>query len=189
MLISCELNTNIVNIRIPMVYLPVHLSLKSWVLRLIILLRKISWGLMGVTNFLNNWVSYVSSCRCCNCSWYVGRGWSCSLDRNKCERIVTVSTREYIWDALMFPFTNSAVVSHRLHAFMPWYLHDVWRTGENISDVREVSPKMYECPGHRNPVALYELYASKRPTGMRDPSDPFYIATRTSTFPYKKKLI
>ena len=52
-------------------------------------------------------------------------------------------------------------------------------TGENISDVREVSPKMYECPGDRNPVALYELYASKRPTGMRDPSDLFYIATRT----------
>ena len=52
-------------------------------------------------------------------------------------------------------------------------------TGENISDVREVSPNMYECPGDRNPVALYELYASKRPTGMRDPSDPFYIATRT----------
>jgi hypothetical protein len=52
-------------------------------------------------------------------------------------------------------------------------------TGENISDVREVSPKMYECPGDRNPVALYELYSSKRPTGMRDPSDPFYIATRT----------
>jgi hypothetical protein len=41
-------------IRIPMVYLPVHLSLKSWVLRLIVLLRKISWGLMGVTKFLNN---------------------------------------------------------------------------------------------------------------------------------------
>jgi hypothetical protein len=41
------------------------------------------------------------------------------------------------------------------------------------------APKMYECPGHWNPVALYELYASKRPTGMRDPSDPFYIATRT----------
>ena len=53
------------------------------------------------------------------------------------------------------------------------------RTGENISDVREVSPKMYVCPGDRNPVALYELYASKRPTGMRDPCDPFYIATRT----------
>lgn len=29
------------------------------------------------------------------------------------------------------------------------------RTGENISDVREVSPKMYECPGDRNPAALY----------------------------------
>jgi hypothetical protein len=53
------------------------------------------------------------------------------------------------------------------------------RTGENISGVREVSPKMYECPGDRIPVALYELYSSKRPTGMRNPSDPFYIATRT----------
>ena len=41
-------------IRISMVYLPVHRSLKSWVLRLIILLRKISWGLLGVTNFFNN---------------------------------------------------------------------------------------------------------------------------------------
>jgi hypothetical protein len=53
------------------------------------------------------------------------------------------------------------------------------RTGEKISDVREVSPKMYECSGDRNPVALYELYASKHPTGMRDQSDPFYIATPT----------
>jgi hypothetical protein len=38
-------------IRISMVYLPVYRSLKIWVLRLIILLRKISWGLLGVTNF------------------------------------------------------------------------------------------------------------------------------------------
>ena len=53
------------------------------------------------------------------------------------------------------------------------------RTGENISGVREVSPKMYECPGDRNPFALYELYSSKCPTGMRNQSDPFYIATRT----------
>jgi hypothetical protein len=41
-------------IRISMVYLPVLRSLKSWVLRLIISLRKISWGLLRVTNFLNN---------------------------------------------------------------------------------------------------------------------------------------
>jgi hypothetical protein len=55
---------------------------------------------------LKSWFGhvYVSSCRCCNCSWYFGRGWSCSLDRNKCARIVTVSTREYIWDAFVFPF-------------------------------------------------------------------------------------
>jgi hypothetical protein len=41
-------------IRISMVYLPVHRSLNSWVLLLIILLRNISWGLLGATNFLNN---------------------------------------------------------------------------------------------------------------------------------------
>lgn len=53
------------------------------------------------------------------------------------------------------------------------------RTGENICDVREVSPKIYECPGERDPIKLYEKYVSKRPSGMSNPEDPFYIATRT----------
>jgi hypothetical protein len=48
-------------IRISMVYLPVHRSLKSWVLRLIILLRKISWGLLGVKSSLQKFVNTIVS--------------------------------------------------------------------------------------------------------------------------------
>jgi hypothetical protein len=39
-------------IRISIIYLPEHRSLKRCILRLIILLRKISWASWGVTNFL-----------------------------------------------------------------------------------------------------------------------------------------
>ncbi|CAG2204141.1 unnamed protein product [Mytilus edulis] len=53
------------------------------------------------------------------------------------------------------------------------------RTGENVNDIRNVSPKMYECVGERDPVALYEKFASKRPSGMSNEMDPFYITKRT----------
>ncbi|CAC5385135.1 unnamed protein product [Mytilus coruscus] len=53
------------------------------------------------------------------------------------------------------------------------------RPGENVNDIREVSPKIYECKGERDPVALYENFASKRPSGMSNENDPFYIAKRT----------
>lgn len=53
------------------------------------------------------------------------------------------------------------------------------RTGENISDVREVSPKMYECAGEHNPLQYYEAYMSRRPAGFSNPEDPFYLSVRT----------
>ena len=53
------------------------------------------------------------------------------------------------------------------------------RTGTNISDVREVSPKIFENPGDRDPIKFYEMYASKRPSNFSDPEDPFYLAPRT----------
>lgn len=53
------------------------------------------------------------------------------------------------------------------------------RTGENISDVREVSPRMYECAGERNPLQYYEAYMSRRPAGFSNPEDPFYLSVRT----------
>ena len=50
---------------------------------------------------------------------------------------------------------------------------------ENISDILEVMPKMYEWPGERTPVALYEQYTIKRPTCMRYTNVPIHIATHT----------
>jgi hypothetical protein len=53
------------------------------------------------------------------------------------------------------------------------------RTGTNISDVREVSPKIFENPGDRDPIKFYEMYASKRISNFSGPEDPFYLAPRT----------
>ena len=57
------------------------------------------------------------------------------------------------------------------------------RTGTNISDVREITPKMYATPEdkERCPIELYKLYASKRPLDFCQPDHPFYIACRTSS--------
>ncbi|VDH99258.1 Hypothetical predicted protein [Mytilus galloprovincialis] len=60
------------------------------------------------------------------------------------------------------------------------------RTGDNIADVREVAPKMYEYPGNLNLLALYDLYASKRPSEYSAPDSPFYIAPRTIPLDDKK---
>lgn len=53
------------------------------------------------------------------------------------------------------------------------------RTGANLSDVREVAPKIFECQGDRNPIEVYEVYAEKRPESMCGNDDPFYLAPRT----------
>ena len=55
------------------------------------------------------------------------------------------------------------------------------RTGEHISDIRIVRPKMFATSFNpaRDPVRLYQVYASKRPASYSDPQDPFYIAPRT----------
>jgi hypothetical protein len=56
------------------------------------------------------------------------------------------------------------------------------RTGENLSDVREVTPKIYEAEGEspeRDPIKIYEIYSMKRPNNFSNADDPFYIAPRT----------
>ena len=55
------------------------------------------------------------------------------------------------------------------------------RTGENLSDVRRVTSKMFATNDNdpRNPVALYKMYAQKRPANFYDVNDPFYLAPNT----------
>ena len=56
------------------------------------------------------------------------------------------------------------------------------RTGENLSDVREVTPKIYEDEGEspeRDPIKIYEIYSIKRPNNFSNADDPFYLAPRT----------
>lgn len=53
------------------------------------------------------------------------------------------------------------------------------RSGENLTDVREVAPKMFAVNCDRNPVKFYKTFASKRPADFCNENDPFYISTRT----------
>ncbi|CAG2186385.1 unnamed protein product [Mytilus edulis] len=53
------------------------------------------------------------------------------------------------------------------------------RTGANVADVREVSPKIYGTNGDHDPIKYYEIYKSKRPQNFCDAEDPFYLAPRT----------
>ncbi|WAR26652.1 K1958-like protein [Mya arenaria] len=57
------------------------------------------------------------------------------------------------------------------------------RTGSNIKDVRDVTPKMFAMPEdiERCPVHAYKQYAVQRPTDFCTSDDPFYIAPRTSS--------
>jgi len=56
------------------------------------------------------------------------------------------------------------------------------RTGENPRDVRQRKPKMFSVPGsEKDPVAVYKLYAKKRPTEMNDRDVPFYLAINNCT--------
>ncbi|XP_060567334.1 zinc finger MYM-type protein 2-like [Ruditapes philippinarum] len=57
------------------------------------------------------------------------------------------------------------------------------RTGSNINDVREVTPKIYATPDdlERCPVEMYKLYASKRPNDFCEQDNPFYISPRSSS--------
>ncbi len=51
------------------------------------------------------------------------------------------------------------------------------RTGENPRDVRPFPPKMFSSDGsEKDPVAVYKVFASKRPEKMNQPDAPFYIA-------------
>ena len=37
------------------------------------------------------------------------------------------------------------------------------RTGEHLSDVREVIANVYQTDGERNPIKMYEIYSIERP--------------------------
>ena len=57
-----------------------------------------------------------------------------------------------------------------------------YRTGENLSDVCEVTPKIYEAEGEipeRDPIKLYEIYSIKRPKNFINADNPFYLISRT----------
>jgi len=51
------------------------------------------------------------------------------------------------------------------------------RTGVDHRDVRPFAPKMLSTDGsEKDPVAVYKLFAQKRPEKMKGPDAPFYIA-------------
>ena len=52
------------------------------------------------------------------------------------------------------------------------------RTGEKETvPLRAFNPKMYATGGEKCPVKMFKNYLSRRPVGMRNPEDPFYLAT------------
>ena len=53
------------------------------------------------------------------------------------------------------------------------------RTGDDVTDVREVTPKMFATGDIHCPVEAYKVYSSKRPRSMMDSDSPFYVACRT----------
>ena len=56
------------------------------------------------------------------------------------------------------------------------------RTGENLSDVREVTPKICEAEGESpemDPIKIYEIYSIKRSNNFSNADDPFNLAPRT----------
>jgi hypothetical protein len=48
------------------------------------------------------------------------------------------------------------------------------RTGANIADVREVTPKIFESGGDNDPIKMFKIYAEKRPLDFSGPA--FYSA-------------
>ena len=51
------------------------------------------------------------------------------------------------------------------------------RTGSDPRDVRAFAPKMFSANGgEKDPVAVYKVFAERRPEKMNDPDAPFYIA-------------
>ena len=49
---------------------------------------------------------------------------------------------------------------------------------KNLSDVREVIPKIYESEGERDPIEIYEIYSIKRPNNFSNADNAFYLAPR-----------
>jgi hypothetical protein len=48
------------------------------------------------------------------------------------------------------------------------------------NDARQATPSLWSTGVARDPVLAYRFYAAKRPHGFSNPSDPFYLATRTT---------
>jgi hypothetical protein len=46
------------------------------------------------------------------------------------------------------------------------------------NDARQATPRLWSTA--RDLVLAYRFYAAKRPHGFSNPSDPFYLATRTT---------
>ena len=54
------------------------------------------------------------------------------------------------------------------------------RTVENPRDIRQIKQKMFAFPeSERDLVAVYKLYAKKRPSEMYHDNAPFYLAVNT----------
>ena len=54
------------------------------------------------------------------------------------------------------------------------------RSGENTGDVRKVTPKMFSVPeNERDPIAVYKLFAEKRPAEMNSDDSPFDLAVNS----------
>ena len=54
------------------------------------------------------------------------------------------------------------------------------RSGKNTRDVRKVTPKMFSMPGNeRGAIAVYKLFADKRPAEMNSDDSPFYLAVNS----------
>jgi hypothetical protein len=54
-------------------------------------------------------------------------------------------------------------------------------TGDNVKDIRDINPKMYENKNNkeRGALAIYKRYAELRPADFCQREDPFYIAPNT----------
>ena len=62
------------------------------------------------------------------------------------------------------------------------------RSGENPRDTRKIKPKMFSVPeSERDPVAVYKVYAEKRPSEMNDNNAPFYLAVNNCKNPDSSK--
>ena len=66
------------------------------------------------------------------------------------------------------------------------------RTGDNVKDIRDINPKMYENKNNkeRDPLAIYKQYAELRPADFCQHEDPFlYCAQHYANLSDKPKMV